>query len=95
MDISHLAGTIEQIRQLSDAIDKLEERREALKADIIEALGDEEAGTVGDTIVVTYKTQTRATFDVKKFRAQNPDVAATYTRESTSRTFRFVQDGQS
>lgn len=95
MDISHLAGTIEQIRQLNDAINKLEERRDALKADIIEALGEAEAGAVDGTVVVTYRSQTRSTFDVKKFRDQNPKLAESYTRTSVTRSFRFVDSDAS
>lgn len=95
MDITHLSGTLEQIRQLNDAINKLEERRDALKTDIIEALGEAEAGSVDGAVVVTYRSQVRSTFDVKKFRDQNPELALSYTRTTTTRSFRFVDSDMS
>lgn len=89
-DISHLSGTLEQIRQLSDAINALEERRDALKQEIIEALAGDDTGTINNMTVVTYKTTTSNLFDQKRFREQNPELAKNYMRTSTYTSLRFV-----
>ena len=90
-DISDLTGTLDQVRQLNEAINALEERRDALKQTIIDALGDEETGTVDGVSVVTYRTTTTNSFDSKRFREQNPDIAAGYMRSSSYRSLRFVE----
>lgn len=93
-DISHLGGTLDQIRQLNEAISSLEERREALKQTIIDALGEDTVGTVDDVTVVSYRTTTTNIFDSRRFREQNPDVAAHYMRTNSYRSLRFVEPTQ-
>jgi putative phage-type endonuclease len=68
------------------AIALLEESLEGMKAQIQAELGAAERGRA-DGYTVVWKSQTRATIDSKRLRAERPDVADAYTKESTTRTF--------
>jgi predicted phage-related endonuclease len=77
----------------------LEQAKEAQKVAEVEVarweneikveLGDAEAGLYGDLPVVTWRTQSRTSLDVKQLEAEMPDVAAKFRRESTHRVLRI------
>ena len=49
---------------------------------------DFEVAKIGDR-KITWKTTSRNSIDSKKLKAEMPDIAAQYTKTSTSRTFRI------
>jgi predicted phage-related endonuclease len=59
-----------------------------LKAKIAGLLGDADTGTVNGDTVVTWKNQSRTSFDSKRFSADHPDLAEEYTKSSTFRVLR-------
>lgn len=92
IDIS--AYRIELVRRekLTAKIKEFESERNAidneLKAYMCEA---DTAETNG--YKVTWKSQTRRTFDVKRFAAENPDIdLSEYYKESTTRVFKIKED---
>jgi len=52
-------------------------------------LGEAEAGVVGEWRV-SWKSQTRTSIDAKRLRAEQPDLAEQYSKESSSRVFRVT-----
>lgn len=75
-----------QAKELSETIDGIENRIKA-------HLGECERGE-GEKYKVSWKTQTRSTFDSKKFIADHPDVdVSVYYKKSTSRPFRVTEIG--
>lgn len=61
-----------------------------IKAQICEMLGDAEYGLMQDELLVTWKTASRTSFDMKKFEAEHPALAAKYKKQTKYRTFRVV-----
>lgn len=69
--------------------EQADERLKAAQAIIKQYMGDAEYGTVDDT-AVSWKTQSRRTFDAKAFAAAHPEIDLDpFYRESTSRIFKI------
>ena len=90
-DISHIADTIEQIKEIDELIADLNSRRDLLKADVIAALADETQGTIDGKVVVTHTTYTQSRFDTTAFKAALPDVAQRYMKHSEVTRFVIVK----
>ena len=69
--------------------EQADERLKAAQAIIKQYMGDAEYGTADDT-AVSWKTQSRRTFDAKAFAAAHPEINLDpFYRESTSRIFKI------
>ena len=67
--------------------DAAESRFEEVKARVKDAMGKADTAVVGQRVAVTWKTSPNNRVDVKMLRAEEPDIAATYTKKGTSRRF--------
>lgn len=88
-DLTLFSTEIEQyfaLKERRDEIDELmNEKINAVKA----FMQDSERGTCGDHRVI-WKTQTRKTFDKKRFATDHPEISLSeYMNESTSRPFKI------
>ena len=79
--------TIETYLTMLERIKELEKEAEQYKQCLQEDLGDSEVGYT-DKYKVTWKTQTRNTFDHKRFAKENPHIDLRgYFKESSFRKF--------
>ena len=82
---AHLFG---ELADVQFQIKELEAIEKELKGQIGALLGDAEVGTVDGSTVVTWKNQSRSSFDGKGFAKDHPELAAKYTKSSTYRVLR-------
>jgi len=81
-----MMNKIRELRQLEALIAEAQQEAETLKDAIKAEMGDREEIRAGE-YRVTWKTVTSARLDAAALRKALPDVAALYTRETTSRRF--------
>ena len=86
MSINEMEIKIRELRNLQTLIEEAEAEAEALKDQIKAEMGDREELRVGE-YRVTYNTITSSRFDTTAFRKAMPDVAAKFTKSTTSRRF--------
>ena len=86
MSINEMEIKIRELRNLQTLIEEAEAEAEALKDQIKAEMGDREELRVGE-YRVPYKTITSSRFDTTAFRKAMPDVAAKFTKSTTSRRF--------
>jgi predicted phage-related endonuclease len=67
---------------------ELSVREDELKAEIALALGGATTGTIDGNVAVTWKQQSRAGFDQKRFASEHPEL---YSQYKTSNTFRVLR----
>ena len=67
---------------------ELSVREDELKAEIALALGGATTGTIDGNVAVTWKQQSRAGFDQKRFASEHPGL---YSQYKTSNTFRVLR----
>jgi len=70
-----------QVKQAQQELD-------AAKAEIASLLGASEVGTLDGREVVTWKVQSRSSFDAARFEAEHPTMAAQYQKKSSFRVLR-------
>jgi hypothetical protein len=87
-DISGYAHLLSELKDVQGQKKELAAREDELKAKIAGLLGDADTGLVDGVAVVTWKNQSRASFDSKGFSADHPDLAEKYTKSSTFRVLR-------
>jgi predicted phage-related endonuclease len=75
-----------EYRENKRLIEELESLNDSLKADIITLMGDRETVIEGSTKAV-YKSVTSSKLDSKALKADHPDIAATYTTETSYKRF--------
>ena len=91
VDLSAYSASIQQYIALKKQIKELEDLMEEA-ANQIKAFMGESSGGEYDGIKVSWKTQTRSTFDRKRFEAENPDIDLSgYFKESTARPFKVSE----
>lgn len=86
--IEATADVVEQVRELADInhkIKSLEERKEELRFQIANYISPNARLTLNGKDIATWKGQDRASFDSKRFKQDNPDLAAKYITNSTVR----------
>lgn len=77
--------------ECQNGIKSLEKRLEAIKQTLMQDLGESEAGQ-SDQFRISWKQQTRNSFDVKAFTTDNPEIdLSDYYKASTYRTFRLAE----
>ncbi len=87
-DISGYAHLLSELKDVQFQKKELATIEDELKAKIAGLLGDAETGLVDGTAMVTWKNQSRSSFDSKRFAADHPDLAEEYTKSSTFRVLR-------
>lgn len=79
-----------QLARLSAMIADLQEQCSAIKADLMDYMGDA-AFAQGTTCAFTWKTQTRNRLDTKRLKAEHPDLYKAYCQSSKIRVFRMKE----
>lgn len=87
-DISHLRDVVEELAAAKEAKAEAEAREKLAKARIAEALEDAETGLIDGRPVLTFKAQDRTTIDTARLKAAHPDIAAEFSKTTTSRVLR-------
>jgi hypothetical protein len=87
-DISDHAHLLAELRDVQFQKKELSTIEDELKAKIAGLLGDADAGVVNGEQVVTWKNQSRSSFDTKGFSKDHPDLVEKYTKSSTFRVLR-------
>lgn len=91
MDLTGCAADLAILDECSQQIKALEEKKSAAQARIMEIMGSTERGGYG-SYTVTWKSQTRQTFDRKKWEKERGKIPQEYFKTSESRTFRFKKE---
>lgn len=91
VDLTGCAGDLLLLDSCREQIRVLEAKENAALARIMAAMGNAERGEYGQ-YSVSWKTQSRKTFDKKKWEAVNGKIPDTYMKSSESRTFRFSKE---
>lgn len=86
MSTIELTGKIRELRELQALIEEAQAEAEAIKDALKAHMGDSEELRAGE-YKITWKTVTTSRLDSKAIKAALPEVAARFTRETTSRRF--------
>ena len=78
-----------ELRELQALIEEAQAEAEAIKDAIKAAMGDSESVIAGE-YKITYKTVTTARIDTTALKKAMPDIAAAFTKESTTRRFQVA-----
>ena len=90
-DLTAFSANLRQYIALKQQIKELESLMEEA-ANSIKAFMGESGGGECDGYKVSWKTQTRSTFDRKRFESENPDIDLSgYFKESASRPFKVAE----
>lgn len=85
---------LEELRH-TQGIKKMSENREAqLKAQIARAMGEAEFGTIDGNVAVTWKHQSRTSFDQKRFQAEHPALFEKFQKSTKTRVMRIINKGE-
>ena len=79
---------VSELRQAKDTMKTAKARVDAAEVALKEAMADADTAVVGQEVVATWKNQTRRSIDQKRLRVENPDIAAEYSVERSSRVLR-------
>lgn len=91
VDLYGYSADLERYMELTRQIKELSEMKEEV-ANRVKAFMEDAGGGECDKFRVSWKVQSRKTFDVKKFAEQNPDIdLSAFYKESTSRIFRVKE----
>ena len=86
MSISEIESKVRELRQLQALIEEAEQEAEAIKDAIKAHMGDSEELRAGE-YKVTWKTVTASRLDATALWKAIPDVAAAFTKTTTTRRF--------
>ena len=86
MCINELEAKARELRQLQALIEEAQTEAEAIKDALKAAMGDSEAIVAGE-YHITWKPVTSTRLDAGALRKALPDVAASFTKETTVRRF--------
>ena len=89
VDLSDYDDMIVRLREVQRLKKAMGEEEEQIKAFFGQVLGSNEAGVVDGAELVTWKPQTRKSFDQKRFAQDHPALYAGYQTSSTFRVMRF------
>ena len=88
-DLAGKKQALDTLGEIEQAISQLEEQRDAIRNQLIQAIGDSWRGTV-EGYEVTYKPQSRKTFDWKKLQKEYPQFKLDpFFKTSVSRTLKI------
>lgn len=91
VDLTGNAADLALLEECDRQIKDLEERKTAAKNRIMQTMGTAERGYYGG-YTVSWKSQSRATFDRKKWEKDHGEIPQNYFKTSESRTFRFKKE---
>ena len=86
MSMNELTAKIRKLRELQALIDEAQQEAEAIKDAIKAHMGDTDELRAGE-YKVTWKPVTSSRIDTTALRKAMPDIAAAFTRETTTRRF--------
>ncbi len=86
MSMNEIEDKIRELRQLQALIEEAQAEAEAIKDAVKAQMGDSEELRAGE-YKVTWKPVTSVRLDAAALRKALPDVAARFTRETTTRRF--------
>lgn len=86
MSTTELEKKCRELRQLQALIDDAQAEAEALKDELKAYMGDSEELRAGE-YKITWRTMESARVDTKALARAMPDVAAAFTRKTTTRRF--------
>lgn len=89
VDLSEHRELFERLREVQASKKILSEEEEELKVAIGQLLGPCEVGSVNGTQVVSWKPQSRKSFDSKRFQSEHKDLYDQYQTNTTFRVMRF------
>lgn len=93
-DLSDKKQVLDTLMEINAAIEQLESQRDAIKNQLIESIGDSWHGNCSG-YSISYKPQTRKTFDWKKLQKERPEIPLDgYFKSSTSRTLKIAKGEQ-
>ena len=93
-DLSDKKQVLDTLMEINAAIEQLESQRDAIKNQLIESIGDSWHGSCSG-YSISYKPQTRKTFDWKKLQKERPEIPLDgYFKSSTSRTLKIAKEEQ-
>lgn len=86
MSTNEIAAKCRELRELQALIDEAQAEADTIRDALKRELGDTEELRAGE-YKLTWRPVTSVKLDVKALRAALPDVAARFSRESTTRRF--------
>lgn len=87
--LSEPVDRLRELESINSEIENLKQRADAIKQQFILSLGEAGSGW-NDGYEVYARSQTRRTFDMKRFKAENPQINLDgYYKESVSRPFKY------
>lgn len=88
MSIFELTSKVNDLRELRRMADELQAEIEAIQDSIKEHMTAAGVDTIAGTdYKITWKTVNSARFDTTAFKNENPEIAAAYTKTTTTRRF--------
>lgn len=88
MSQNELTAKAQELRELRRMADELASEIEALQDSIKEHMTAANVDTVnGPDFKITWKAVNSSRFDTAAFKKENPEIAAAYTKTTTSRRF--------
>lgn len=86
MSTHELTAKIKELREMQQMIEEAQAIAEGIKDEIKEYMGEAEELRAGE-YKVTYRAVTSCRIDTAALKKQHPDVAALYTKTTTTRRF--------
>lgn len=77
---------VAQLKHVKSEAKSLAELEDKLKAELCDLIGPNEVATVDGTIIATWKGRTWESLDIKRLKALEPEIAAKYSKPTTTRT---------
>lgn len=78
---------LDSLKETRSQIKELTALEENIKTDLCLMLGQSEYGAIDGSVVCTWKTASRSSFDSKRFEAEHPALYAKFKKLTTYRTF--------
>lgn len=93
-DLSDKKQALDTLMEINAAIEQLESQRDTIKNQLIESIGESWHGNC-EGYSISYKPQTRKTFDWKKLQKERPEISLDgYFKLSTSRMLKIAKEEQ-
>jgi Phage-related protein, predicted endonuclease len=85
-----IAEKVDMYKLLSRQKKEIEDRMDEIKVELEDTFGNKSYMQNGNgDLIATFKATERSSFDTKRFKTDNPDLAEEYTKVTSSRTLRI------
>ena len=84
-----VARAVDDLAELKERMSEMKAQEDALKLQVMSAMGDAEILEDMGEPIATWKTQAADRLDVKALRKDHPDIAALYTKSTSTRVLRI------